>query len=125
MLFYTYWISTALLSLLYLSSAFLYVAKPATVRQAQVDLGYSAPNLIPFMIVIKILAPLAIVSRFNVALSDLAYAGIFYHLLLSGLAHLGVKRPVGALPAAIGLLLLAASFFAQNAARGIPSPYGL
>jgi len=79
----------------------------------------------PFLIVIKILAPLVILSRFNVALSDLAYAGIFYHLLLSALAHLGTKKPVGAAPAVIGLLLLVASFLTQNAVRGIPSPYGL
>lgn len=57
------------------------------------------------------------------ALSDLAYAGIFYHLLLSGLAHLGVRKPRGALPAVVGLALLAASFVTQNAAREVPSPY--
>ena len=46
---------------------------------------------------------MAILSRFSVALSDLAYAGIFYHLLLSGLAHIGVRKPCGALPAVLGL----------------------
>ncbi|GLQ08712.1 hypothetical protein GCM10007913_06440 [Devosia yakushimensis] len=125
MLFYTYWASTALLTLLYLSSAAFYIAKPEAVKKAQSDLGYSATNLIPFLIVIKILAPLAIVSRFNVGLSDLAYAGVFYHLLISALAHLGTKKPIGALPAALGLFFLAASFLTQNAVRAIPSPYGL
>lgn len=113
---YIYWISTALLSLLYLTSAYLYVTKGEWVRKALADLGYPA-YLVPVMVVVKVLGPVAILSRFSVALSDLAYAGIFYHLLLSGLAHLGVRKPKGAVPAALGLLLLAASFLTQNAAR--------
>ena len=75
------------------------------------------------MIAVKVLGVAAILSRFSVAVSDLAYAGIFYHLLLSGLAHLGVRKPSGALPAAVGLVLLIASFVTQNAAREFPSPY--
>jgi len=120
---YTYWISTALLSLLYFVSASMYIAEGAFVRQAQAELGYASSHLVPFMIVVKILGPAAILWRFNVALSDLAYAGIFYHLVLSGLAHLGVRKPKGAIPAAVGLILLAASFATQNAARDIASPY--
>lgn len=120
---YTYWISTALLSLLYLFSALMYVRSGAFVRQAQAALGYSAGHLVPFMIVVKVLGPLAILSRMNVALSDLAYAGMFYHLILSGMAHLGVRKPKEALPAALGLVLLACSFATQNAARDVPSPY--
>lgn len=118
-----YWISTALLSLLYLTSAGLYIAKGEFVRKAQAELGYSAPLLVPFMIAIKLLGPLIILSRFNLALSDLAYAGILYHLLLSGMAHLGVRKPKGALPAALGLVFLVASFGTQNAARQPSSPY--
>lgn len=120
---YTYWISTALLSLLYFASASMYIAKGAFVRQAQAELGYASSHLVPFMIVVKILGPAAILWRFNVVLSDLAYAGIFYHLILSGLAHLGVRKPKGAIPAAIGLILLATSFATQDAAREIVSPY--
>uniref|UniRef100_UPI000D38F7FE DoxX family protein n=1 Tax=unclassified Variovorax TaxID=663243 RepID=UPI000D38F7FE len=118
-----YWTSTALLSLLYVASAAMYIAKGHFVRQAQADLGYSAPLLVPFMIAIKLLGPLAILWHFNVALSDLAYAGIFYHLLLSGLAHLGVRKPKGAIPAAVGFVLLVSSFATQNAARDLHSPH--
>lgn len=96
---YIYWVSTALLTLLYFGSAFMYLTKRDFVRKAQVDLGYSASHLVPFMIVVKILGPLAILSRINVPLSDLAYGGMFYHLLLSGMAHLGVRKPAGAIPA--------------------------
>ncbi|NKJ71109.1 hypothetical protein GFL38_02115 [Rhizobium leguminosarum bv. viciae] len=121
--FYGYWISTALLSALYLASAYMYATKKQWVRKALTELGYSASNLVPFMIIVKVLGPVAILSRVSVPLSDLAYAGIFFHLLLSGLAHIGVRKPVGALPAAIGLALLIASFMTQNDARDLPSPY--
>ena len=121
--YYAYWISTALLSALYLVSATIYVIKRDWVRQALADLGYTASYLIPLMIVIKVLGPVAILSRVSVTLSDLAYAGIFFHLLLSALAHAGVRKPAGALPAAIGLALLVTSFMTQNDARSVPSPY--
>jgi hypothetical protein len=121
--FYGYWISTALLSVLYLASAYMYATKKQWVRKALTELGYSANNLVPFMIIVKVLGPVAILSRVSVPLSDLAYAGIFFHLLLSGLAHIGVRKPVGALPAAIGLALLITSFMTQNDARNVPSPY--
>lgn len=120
---YTYWVSTALLSLLYLSSVTLYILKKDFVVKAQADLGYHVPHLVPLLIVVKILGPLAILSRISVPLSDLAYAGMFYHLILSALAHLGVRSVKGALPAIIGLVMLATSFAAQNTARDVPSPY--
>ena len=121
--FYVYWVSTALLSVLYLASAAIYVTKRDWVRQVLAELGFQASYLIPFMIVIKVLGPVAILSRVSVPLSDLAYAGIFFHLLLSGLAHVGVRKPAGALPAAVGLALLVTSFMTQNDARDVPSPY--
>ncbi|WP_175774922.1 DoxX family protein [Burkholderia anthina] len=119
---YAYWSSTALLSLLYLASATLYVVKRSRVRDTLAGFGYPA-YLVPLLSVAKILAVAAILTRVGVPLSDLAYAGIFYHLLLSALAHVGVRKPRGALPAAIGLACLVVSFTTQNAAREIPSPY--
>ncbi|MCP3462785.1 DoxX family protein [Bradyrhizobium sp. CCGUVB23] len=121
---YTYWISTALLSLLYLTSAFMYLTKRDWAGRALVDLGYPA-YLVPLMIAVKVLGAAAILLRVNVALSDLAYAGMLYHLLLAGMAHLAVRKPSGALPAVIGLALLITSFVTQNAAREIPSPYAV
>ena len=119
---YLYWISTALLSLLYLASAITHVTKRAWVRQAITGFGYPG-YLLPVLVAVKLLAVLAILPRFSVALSDLAYAGMFYHLLLSALAHIGVRKPAGAVPAAVGLVLLVLSFATQNAARDMPSPY--
>jgi len=120
---YAYWISTTLLIFLYISSALLYVVKKDWVRQTLVELNYPAPYLVPLMVVVKILGPLAILSRVSVPVSDLAYAGILFHLLLSGSAHLGVHKPRGALPAVLGLVLLVVSFTTQNAARDTVSPY--
>lgn len=117
-----YWISTTLLSLLYLASATLYLVKREWVRQALADLGYPA-NLMPLLIAVKILAVVVILLPLNVPLSDLAYAGMLYHLLLSAFAHLNVRKPSGALPAAICLALLITSFVTQNAARVVHSPY--
>ncbi|HKX44922.1 MAG TPA: DoxX family protein [Burkholderiaceae bacterium] len=120
---YTYWISTALLSLLYLTSATLYMVKADWARQALVDLHYPG-YLVRVLAAVKILAVVAIVSRVSVPLSDLAYAGVLYHLLFSGIAHIGVRKLKDALPAAVGLVLLVASFTTQNAARETASPYG-
>ncbi len=119
-----YWISTALLSLLYLASATLYIVKRDWVRKTLVEFGYPA-YLVPLLIVVKIAAIAVILTRVGVPLSELAYAGIFYHLLLSALAHIGVRKPRGALPAAAALVCLVVSFTTQNAARDIPSPYGM
>lgn len=120
---YAYWISTALLSLLYLASATLYITKRDWVRKSLAGFGYPA-YLVSILTVAKLLAAAAILTRVGVPLSDLAYAGVFYHLLLSALAHVGVRQPRGALPAAVGLVCLVVSFTTQNAARDIPSPYG-
>ena len=119
---YSYWISTVLLSLLYLTSAAVYITKREWVRQALADLGYPS-YLVPVLIVVKLLAVAAILSRVSVTLSDLAYAGMFYHLLLAASAHIGVRKPGGALPAVVGLVLLGASFATQNAVREMWSPY--
>ncbi|WP_323816489.1 DoxX family protein [Cellvibrio sp. NN19] len=121
---YLYWVSTTLLALLYLLSATIYIFKRDWVRQTLIELNYPAPYLVTLMIVVKVFGAFAILTRISVPLSDLAYAGIFFHLLLSGSAHLGVHKPKDAIPAVIGLILLVVSFTTQNAARDIPSPYG-
>lgn len=121
--FYIYWIATTLLVMLYLASAVTYVTKTEWVRQIIAGFGYPT-YLVHILTAVKLAAIVAILSRFNVAISDLAYAGMLFHLLLSGLAHIGVRKPAGSLPAIIGLALLATSFTTQNAGREVPSPYG-
>ncbi len=119
---YLYWGSTALLVLLYLTSSTMYVLKRTWVRQSLAELGYPG-YLVSVLTVIKLLAVAAVLARVNIALSDLAYAGMFYHLSLAVLAHLGVRKPGAAMPAMLGMVLLSISFATQNAARDLPSPY--
>ena len=118
---YVYWISTGLLSLLYLAGAALYTFNHDMVAQMFPQLGY--PVYLTYLLpVVKVLGPLAILSRYSVALSDLAYAGMFYHLLLALSAHLTSGVP-GWQPSAAMLALVLISFFTQNAARKVQSPY--
>ncbi len=115
-----YWIATGLLCLLYAASATFYITSGDVVRGMFAGLGYPA-HLVPTLIVLKLLAVVAILSRRSLFLSDLAYAGMFFHLLLAVQAHL-VAADGGALPALVGLVLLVASFLTQNAARSGQSP---
>ena len=115
-----YWASTLLLSFVYLAAAVFYLTNLHLAQDGFVAFGYPA-YLVPLLIVAKIAAPLAILSRVSVRLSDLAYAGMFYHLLLALSAHLNVGDD-GQLPALIALALLLTSFLTQNAARRTQSP---
>ena len=116
-----YWIATGLLSLGYLGGAAFYTFNHEMVAQLFGQLGY--PVYLTYVLpVVKVLGPLAILSRVSIALSDLAYAGMFYHLLLAVSAHLTSGVP-GWPVSAIMLILVLASFFTQNAARKGQSPY--
>ncbi|HLQ20180.1 MAG TPA: hypothetical protein VK146_14495 [Tabrizicola sp.] len=115
-----YWASTLLLSLIYLAAAGFYLTNLKLVQDGFIAFGFLA-YLVPLLIVAKVAAPAAILSRVSVRLSDLAYAGMFYHLLLALSAHLNAGDG-GYLPALIALSLLLASFLTQNAARKTPSP---
>lgn len=118
---YAYWISTTLLCLLYLASATYYATQGAAVRQAFGALGYPG-YLVPVLMIVKVLGVAAILSRYKVGLSDLAYAGMFFHLLLALSAHVHAGDYVGAPPAAIGFVVLIVSFLTQNSARAKKSP---
>lgn len=115
-----YWISTGLLCLIYAGGAAAYLTQRPMVEEGFRHFGYPS-YLITVLIVAKIAAPLAILSRVSVRLSDLAYAGMFFHLILAISAHLNAGDG-GYLPALAGLGLLALSFLTQNTARRRPSP---
>ena len=118
---YAYWISTALVCLLYVASATMYLTMADQVRQSLAGLGYPA-YLREILITVKILGVVAILSRVSVRLSDLAYAGMFYHLLFAFSAHINAHDG-GFFPAVAGFLALVVSFLTQNAARAKKSPY--
>jgi hypothetical protein len=117
-----YWISTALLCAMYFMGVVFYALNMEEAQKGYVAMGYPA-YLAPVMLVVKLAGVIAILSRLSVSLSDLAYAGMFFHLLLAMAAHIGsgIGNPIAAV---IGLALLAASFFTQNQARRKKSPYG-
>jgi len=117
-----YWIATVLLSLVYIGGGVFYLTSIPMVQGMFVQFGYPA-YIVPILAVVKLFAAATILSRVSVALSDLAYAGMFFHLILAAGAHIGVGDP-GFAPALVGLVLLVVSFLTQNAARRKQSPYG-
>tara|TARA_R110000787_G_scaffold117209_4_gene227889 strand:- start:2863 stop:3270 length:408 start_codon:yes stop_codon:yes gene_type:complete len=119
--FWVYWISTGLISLGYLGGAAYYVFNHDAAAEGMIQLGYP-PYLSYLLPVVKVLGPLAILSRMSVALSDLAYAGMFYHLILAFLAHVSSGVP-GREGAVAFFALMLVSFFTQNAARKPQTPY--
>lgn len=119
---WTYWASTSLLAAMYIAGSAFYLSDIAGAKQAYMSLGYPG-YLVPILVVLKFLGAIAILLRVNVALSDLAYAGMFYHLLLAASAHINAGDGQF-VPAVAGLLLLLLSFFTQNTARVKKSPYG-
>ncbi len=115
-----YWISTALLCVVYLGGAAAYIMQRPMIEEAFAGVGYPS-YLITLLIFAKIAAPVAILSRVSVRLSDLAYAGMFFHLLLAISAHLNAGDG-GFAPALVALVLMIVSFLTQNLARKGPSP---
>lgn len=117
-----YWGSTALLAAMYTAGAVMYFTKTSMVQEAWGTLSYPA-YLVPIMGLVKLVAAVTILWRSSVALTDLAYAGMFFHLLLALSAHINAGDGAFA-PAVVGLVLLLVSFLTQNSARKVPSPYG-
>ena len=119
--FWVYWIATGLVCLGYLGGAALYTLNHDMVAGMYGQLGY--PVYITYLLPIaKVLGPLAILTRWRVWLSDLAYAGMFYQLPLAFSAHVAAGVP-GWQPAVVMFAALLISFFTQNAVRQTPSPY--
>jgi hypothetical protein len=118
---YIYWIATGLVCLGYLGGAAFYIFNHNTVAAMYPQIGY--PVYLTYVLpVVKVLGPVAILSRASIALSDLAYAGMFYHLLLAFSAHVTSGVP-GWQPSIVMFVLLLVSFFTQNAVRNGTSPH--
>ena len=115
-----YWVSTVLLCLFYAAGAVAYFFQRPMVEEGFAHFGYPA-YLVTVLIVAKVAAPLAILTRVSVRLSDLAYAGMLFHLLLAISAHLNAGDG-GFFSPLVGLLLTVVSFLTQNAARKMASP---
>jgi hypothetical protein len=101
----------------------MYLFNIAMVQGLFVDFGYPA-YIVPILAVVKLAAAATILTRFSVVLSDLAYAGMFFHLILAAGAHIAVSDFAGLPPSLVGLVLLGVSVLTQNKARRKQSPYG-
>ncbi|EGP54282.1 hypothetical protein Agau_P200632 (plasmid) [Agrobacterium tumefaciens F2] len=91
---------------------------------SQVDGALVYPAYLPTILTaVKLVGPAMILARISVFLSDLAYLGMLYYVLLALSAHLVAAEYVGSVQSVVGLAALVASFVTQNAARKKKSPY--
>lgn len=81
-----YWITTALMCALFLFSAQMYLFNTEMVFGFFENMGFPTWIVIPLAIV-KILGVTAVLSNFNRLLSEWAYAGFFFDVILATAAH--------------------------------------
>lgn len=83
----THWVVTVLLSALLLFSASMYVFNPEEISKHFVALGFPTWLMYP-MATAKFLGVIMILTKFKGWLTEWAYAGIFFNVLLATGAHL-------------------------------------
>lgn len=103
-----YYASTALLSIILLFSAGMYVFNHATIVNAFQSLGFPSYIIYPLAIA-KILGLIAIWSDFSKTLKEWAYAGFFLNFILALSAHINAGDG-GYLIAVLALVLWAFSY---------------
>ena len=82
-----HWVFTGLISLLLLGSASMYIMKHDEVAEVFVDLHFPVWLLYP-MAIAKFAGVATILTKFNKSITEWAYAGIFFNMLLALGAHL-------------------------------------
>lgn len=119
-----YGLANVVVCAIYFGGAIFAITTGELVRGMFGQLDYPT-YLIGVLIIVSLAGNLAILVRKPVWLSDLAYSGMFWHLLLVILAHINFGG-FGFLPAMVGLAAVVVSFLWQNKARdGAQSPYAL
>lgn len=103
-----YYVATTLLTLMMLGGAGMYVFNHAEVAKVFESLGYPTYIIYPLAIA-KVLGIIAIWLNFNRSLTEWAYAGFFYDLVLAVAAHVSIRDGEYA-PALVGLALLVVSY---------------
>jgi hypothetical protein len=81
-----YWVSTAVLCGIFLYSAMLYFTQTEMVKGFFESLNYPTYIVIPLAI-LKILGVVMLLWRPNIWLTEWAYAGFFFDLVLATVAH--------------------------------------
>ena len=111
-----YWGSTGLVSALMLFSASMYLFNYEEIEKAFIGLGFPIIIIYPLAIA-KILGVFAITSRKVDVLTEWAYAGFFFNLLLAAGAHYFVGEPF-VIPL-IAVCLLLTSYKLGRQVRGL------
>ncbi|MCD2258372.1 DoxX family protein [Psychroserpens luteolus] len=109
-----YWISTILLSLIFLYSAQMYFFNTEMVKGYFEALSYPSYIVIPLAI-IKVLGVIMILWRKSNWLTEWAYAGFFFDLILATAAHQNAGHAIGLSVAGIPMLLV--SYFLGKRVR--------
>lgn len=110
-----YWIATALLSALFLYSAFTYLTDTAVIQGNYQDYQYPIYLVIP-MALAKILAILFILLRKPKWVMEWAYAGLFFDMALASLVHYSADDSGITLPL-VGIIILLISYFFGKTVR--------
>ena len=109
-----YWVATALLCLLVLGSAGMYIMNYDSVSEIFEKLGHPAHVIYPLALA-KILAVVAILTKKSATLKEWAYAGLFFDFVLAFMAHYYAADGEYA-PALVALVLLFTSYFMEKKA---------
>ena len=114
------WLVTGLMAALMLLSAVPDVLRIPDALIVFRHLGYP-PYLLPFLGTAKILGVAGVLVPWLSRLKEWAFAGLTFDLIGALYSHLSVGDPASAwMPAAIGLLLMAASYVAYRTRPGRP-----
>ncbi|TCI84912.1 DoxX family protein [Tenacibaculum sp. M341] len=84
-----YWVSTILLCLLFIMGAMMYIFNYPRAEGFFISLGFPTWIIYP-LAVLKIIAPVVILTRVSLFLKELAYAGFLFDAVLAFFAHLMV-----------------------------------
>lgn len=100
-----YWVSTCLVCLIFLYSAGMYFSKTEMVQGFFESFNYPEYLVIPLAIT-KILGVIMILWRKSAWLTEWAYAGFFFDVILASVAHYMVDHGFGLSVLAIPLILI-------------------
>jgi len=107
----TYWIATALICAVMIYSASMYFLNTEMIKGFFESFNYPTYVVIPLAIA-KILAVIMILWRYSKWLTEWAYAGIFFDLILASLAHYHAGDSI-MLPMIAMIFLLISYFFGK------------
>lgn len=109
-----YWISTILLCAVFLYSAQMYFLNTEMVKGFFESFNYPTYIVIP-LAVVKVLGVIAILWRKSNWLTEWAYAGFLFDLVLATYAHQNAGHPIGLSVYAIPVLFI--SYFLGKVVR--------